>query len=66
MLVLLAIAVVLSFDESMQAPIPGGEELHIDMWVQAIWVSYKHWVFGMNAKGILPGTRIQLFLYRTI
>ena len=27
-LVLLAIAVVLSFDESVQAPIPGGEELH--------------------------------------
>ena len=22
------------------------------MWVQAIRVSYEHWVFGMNAKGI--------------
>ena len=28
MLMLFAIAVVLSFDESVQAPIPGGEELH--------------------------------------
>ena len=42
---LFAFGLVLSFDESVQAPIDGGEELH-SFWVQATWVSYKHWVFG--------------------
>ena len=50
-LVLFAIAVVLSFDESVQAQIEGGEELH-SFWVQAMGYirSINNVFFGMNAK----------------
>ena len=50
---LFAIAVVLSFDESVQAQIDGGEELH-SFWVQAMGYirSINNVFFGMNAKAI--------------